>query len=262
MTSSATSWARSSAPAGSDLPGVLEVLREVVRGAADEVGGEGGVEVHLLERAAPASFIARQRARNAARSSSRLSIEVATRRRRRRPSRRSRPLRGARRSASSVRLSDISSRLATSWMRSSWSAPGSSRVITGRDGAQRGVAPLGRVEPPCSSARSTSNRATGTGVLEPRAHRLDAVLLDDVGRVCPPGAARRAASSPPGCALVSAPSATRPATASWPAASGSWQSSTVGASRRSASTWSSVSAVPIEQTDSGTPAWRSAITSV
>ena len=52
------------------------------------------------------------------------------------------------------------------------------------------------------------------------------------------------------------------AIASWPAASGSWQSSTFGVSRLSASSWRSVSAVPIEQTVSGIPAWRSAITSV
>ena len=61
---------------------------------------------------------------------------------------------------------------------------------------------------------------------------------------------------------VISPSESALPTAAWPAVSGSWQKSTVGASRRSAWAWSSVSAVPIEQTDSGTPAWCAAITSV
>jgi hypothetical protein len=51
-------------------------------------------------------------------------------------------------------------------------------------------------------------------------------------------------------------------TASWPAVSGSWQKSVVGASLASIVTWRSVSAVPIEPTTSSTPAWRSATASV
>ena len=74
------SFASSSAPARQRLPRVLEVLGEVVRGAARELDRERGVDVHLLQRrAGPASLIARQRARKARSVSSRWSTDVAGR---------------------------------------------------------------------------------------------------------------------------------------------------------------------------------------
>ena len=121
----------------------------------------------------PASLTARQRARNSA-----LGVLAPVDRRRlharRAPaaapaSRRS--SRGARRSASSVIALGICSRLATSWIRSYWSGPGSSRADDRRDRAQRVVAPLGRaragrVERPLDlEARHRHRR------LEQRAHR-------------------------------------------------------------------------------------------
>ncbi len=130
--------------------------------------------------------------------------------------------------------------------------------MTGATWASARSRPSGVPSSACSSARSTSNRATGTA--EPSRSRIASTpscCTTSAGSF-PAGSRTTRASSP----LPRSSSASDFATASWPAASGSWQSSTEGASRRSACTWSSVSAVPIEHTVSATPAWRSAITSV
>ena len=216
-------------------------------------------------RGGPASLTARQRARNARSVSSRRSTEVTTcaavSTAPRRAAVRSR---GARRSASLVIASGICSRLATSWIRSYWSGPGSSRPTIGATARSASSRPSGVSSSPASSARSTSKRATGTEASSSARIAAAPSPLHDVGGV-PPG-------RQPHDAQVEAAQARRSlntriaslplATASCPAASGSWQSSTLGVSRLSASSWRSVSAVPIEQTVSGMPAWRSAITSV
>ena len=110
-------------------------------------------------------------------------------------------------------------------------------------------------------ARSAVERALdvearhGDRVVEQPPHLLPARALHDVRRILtrrqPDDAAARG-----GC--WSNDSSER-SMAFWPAASGSWQKITRGASWASTSTCSRVSAVPIEQTASGTPAWRSAI---
>jgi hypothetical protein len=117
---------------------------------------------------------------------------------------------------------------------------------------------------PSSSARSTSKRAIGTA--RSSSERM----------VSAPSRCTTSAGSDPGGSRTIRNSTARPArarftsrseaiereTASWPAASGSWQKSAVGARRASASTWRSVSDVPIEPTTSATPACRSATASV
>ena len=214
----------------------------------------------------PAPLTARQRARNARSVSSRLSTDViwrAARRGDRRPAcavaARRAPQRLARHRLR--HLQPVGDELDQVVLQRARLEPGDDR----RDRAQRLVAALGvpsdaGVERPLDlEARDRHRR------LQQRAHRLRPLALRRRRPDRCPAGSRTTRRSKPRRRWPSLKTriASLPlATASWPAASGSWQSSTFGVSRLSASSWRSVSAVPIEQTVSGIPAWRSAITSV
>ena len=127
--------------------------------------------------------------------------------------------------------------------------------------------PSVEVTSPPSSARSTSKRATGTA-------RSSSRWIASAPSDCTTSAGSRPAGSRTirkstgvvrrreRSSLWRSSSSRPRRTASCPAVSGSWHSSTRGASLARTSTCGAVSAVPIEHTASGTPAWRSAITSV
>ena len=117
---------------------------------------------------------------------------------------------------------------------------------------------------PRSSARSTSNREIGTA-RSSSSRRASAPSRCTTSAGSEPAGRRTILKSTPRPArerLTSRSAVTLRETASCPAASGSWQNRAAGASRASADTWRSVSAVPIEPTTSATPACRSATASV
>ena len=235
MTSCATSLRERRRRRRERLPGMLEMLREVVRGApgqlAERTWRRGPAPP---ARAGPA--VDREAEGEEVRSvSSRRSPEVAARGGGAEGSPSARYV--ARGAAQRLlrHASGICSALAISWIRSCWSGPGSSRVTPGRRGAARSR-PSG--EQPARLERALDRkRANGTAApSSARSPRRPRAARRRPGP-SPAAAARRGASSRAGVPRPAARTRLPGATASRPAASASWQNSSVGASRPSARTW-------------------------